>query len=238
MPEWSVRLKGHAFDLEELSDHFHSPEQNVRKDEDGHYYLGSTDFDSVADEQAVRERALEFVERMNWAAKFYSGAGYRPVELDVVTRVDEDGNRIHHITLTATVEGRSRVSVKPTVIREGNSPGAPRPPNETESMFTLAERDASVADALRYFARGDWVNLYKAWEVVGDAAGGAHAIIANGWADRTEQGRFTGTAQSKDELGDDARHASGKYKAPKNPMSIDEARTFVRSVMVEWIRTL
>ena len=74
--------------------------------------------------------------------------------------------------------------------------------------------------------------------MVGDAAGGAHAIIANGWADRTEQGRFTGTAQSKDELGDDARHASRKYKAPKNPMSLDEARAFVKSVMKAWAKTL
>ena len=79
-------------------------------------------------------------------------------------------------------------------------------------MAILAERNPRLADALRYFARGDWVNLYKAWEVVRDAAGAVHAIIANGWADRTEQGRFTGTAQSKDQLGDDARHASGKYK--------------------------
>lgn len=62
MPEWSVRLKRHEFDLEELSNHFHSPERNVTKDGDGHYYLRSTDFDSMVDDQAVRERALELVE--------------------------------------------------------------------------------------------------------------------------------------------------------------------------------
>lgn len=156
MPEWSVRLKGHAFDLEELSDHFRSPERNVRKDEDGHYYLRSTDFDSVADDQAVHERALELVERMNWSAKFHTGDGYRPVELDAVTWRDEDGNRMHTVTSSLQIGGRSRVSVKPTIIREGGSPDTPRPPSEIESLFTLAERDARVADALRYFERGDW----------------------------------------------------------------------------------
>jgi hypothetical protein len=75
MPEWSVRLKGHEFDLEELSDHFRSSERNVTKDEDGHYYLRSTDFDSMADDEAVRERALELVELMNRAAKFHAGDG-------------------------------------------------------------------------------------------------------------------------------------------------------------------
>src|SRR5215207_384858 len=238
MPEWWVRLKGHAFDLEELSDQFRSPERNVTKDEDGHYYMRSTDFNSVADDQAVRERALELVELMNRAAKFHAGDGYRPVELDVVIQTDEEGNRRQYVTVTDSIEARSRVSANLTVIREGESPDTPRLPSEAESMAILAEQNPRLADALRYFARGDWVNLYKAWEVVGDAAGGARAIIANGWADRTEQGRFTGTAQSKDELCDDARRASEKYKVPKNPMTLDEARAFVKSVIEAWAKTL
>lgn len=238
MPEWSVRLKGHAFDLEELSDHFRSPERNVTKDEDGHYYLRSTHFDSMADDEAVRERALGLVELMNRAAKFHSGDGYRPVELDVVTRVDESGKRMHHITVTCEIGGRSRVSAKPTVIREGDSPDSPRPPSEAESMATLAERNARVADSLRYFARGDWANLYKAWEVVGDAAGGARNIVTNGWATRGTQSRFTQTAQSRKALGDEARHAIDKQDPPKNPMTLDEARAFVKSVMEAWAKTL
>lgn len=239
MPEWSVRLIGHAFDLEELSDHLRSPERNVIKEEDGHYYLRSTDFDYLADDQAVRERALELVELMNRAAKFHSGDGYQPVELDVVIQTDEEGNRRQYVTVTGSIEARSRVSANLTVIREGDSVDTPSLPSEVESMFSLAERDARVADALRYFARGDWSNLYKAWEVVGDAAGrGASAIIAKGWATRGTQSRFTGTAQSKDELGDDARHASEKYKAPENPMTLDEARGVVKSVIEAWAKTL
>ena len=128
MPEWSVRLKGHAFDLEELSDHFRSPERNVRKDEDGYYYVRSTDFNSMADDQAVCGRALELVELMNRAAKFHAGNGYRPVELDVVIQTDEEGNHRQYITVTASIEARSRVSANLTVVREGDSADTPRPP--------------------------------------------------------------------------------------------------------------
>ncbi len=156
MPEWSVRLIGHAFDLEELSDHFRSPERNVTRDEDSHYYLRSTDFDLMTDSEAVRERALELVAYMNRAAKFHAGDGYRPVELDVVTWIDEDGNRMQTVTSSVQIGGRSRVSIKPTVIRDGDSPDAPHPTSEVESMFALAERYQRLADALRYFARGDW----------------------------------------------------------------------------------
>jgi hypothetical protein len=238
MPEWSIRLTGHAFDLEELSDHFHSPERNVTKDEDGHYYLRSTDFDSMADDQAVHERALELVELMNQAAKFHAGDGYRPVELDAVTRIDEDGKRVHHIMLAGQMEGRSRMSAKPTVIREGGSVATPQPPSEVVSMAALAERDDRVADALRFFARDSWVNLYKAWEIVGDAAGGEHTLIRNGWATKKTKDRFTQTAQSRKALGDEARHASAKVPVPQNPMSLEEARAFVKSVIEAWARTL
>lgn len=238
MPEWSVRLKGHEFDLEELSNHFHSPERNVTKDEDGHYYLRSTDLDSMTDDQAVRERALELVELMNRAMKFRVGEGYQPVELDVVTETDEVGNRRQYVALTGSLEARSRVSANLTVIREGDSPNVPSPPSEVESMFALAERDARVADALRYFERGDWVNLYKAWEIVRDAAGGEHALIENRWSTKKTKNRFTQTAQSREALGDEARHASERYEAPENPMTLDEARAFVKSVMGEWVSTL
>ncbi|MDP9458250.1 MAG: hypothetical protein M3Q60_21300 [Actinomycetota bacterium] len=53
-----------------------------------------------------------------------------------------------------------------------------------------------------------------------------------------DQSRFTGTAQSREELGDEARHASEKYKPPTNPMSLNEARAFVKSVIRAWISAL
>jgi hypothetical protein len=86
--------------------------------------------------------------------------------------------------------------------------------------------------------RPDWINLYKAWEVVCDAAGDLHQVVKNGWADEDERRRFTGTAQSRAELGDEARHASEKYRAPKNPMTLYEAQSFVRSVIQAWVQAL
>ena len=74
--------------------------------------------------------------------------------------------------------------------------------------------------------------------MVCDAAGGSHAVVNNGWAVEPERSRFTGTAQSRAQLSDEARHASEKYKAPKNPMTLEEARELVRSVIQAWVGTL
>jgi hypothetical protein len=189
-----VRLKGHAFDLEELSDRFTSADRNVTKDEDGYYYLRSSDFDQVSDPDAVRERAFRLIELMNGATKLYTGGRYWPVEFDVVTRIDDSGNCHHHITLSATVEGRSRMTGKLMVGETGEIMDALRPPGGTAFLVNLASRDDRVADVLRFYERGDWVNLYKAWEVVCDDAGGSHAVVNNGWAAELKHNRFTGTA--------------------------------------------
>ncbi len=77
-----------------------------------------------------------------------------------------------------------------------------------------------------------------AWKIVCDAAGGAHAVVINGWAFERDRSRFTGTAQSREELGDDARHTSERYRAPQDPMTLREAQDFVRSVIRSWISTL
>ena len=84
-----VRLKGHEFALQELSEHFRSPERNVRKDEAGHYYLRSAHFDSSSDAAAVREQATEMIGYMNGAVKLHAVGSYHAVEVVHVACVDE-----------------------------------------------------------------------------------------------------------------------------------------------------
>jgi hypothetical protein len=237
MPEWLVRLQGHEFDMEELSTHFTSAVRNVERDEDGHYYLRSSDFNKTTDSEAVRERALTILGYMNDAMTLYTRGSYRPVQLDVVTQIDARGQRHHHITLSSTVEVRDQV--RATIIRaDGTREDVSQPSDSAAALVSLADKNEKVADALRFYASGDWINLYKAWEVVCDAAGGTHAVVKKGWATERDRSRFTGTAQSRAELGDEARHASEKYNAPKDPMTLDEARGFVRSLIQAWVSTL
>jgi hypothetical protein len=211
----------------------------VSKEDDGYYYLRSLNFDSLTDDNAVCECALELLEHMNGAAKFYSGESYRTVEFDGINQIDDKGKRHHFVYLSGTTEGRSKVPASFMVTREGDVAKPSQTPNEAESLVDLAEQDERVANTLRFFQKGDWINLYKAWEIVARyVAGGAHDVVKNGWATRDDQNRFTGTAQSRRELGDEARYASEDYKPPKKPMTLDEAWTFVNSVIEAWVQTL
>jgi hypothetical protein len=190
VPVWLARLKGHELDLQELSEHFRSPDWNIQKDEDGYYYLRSLEFAGAGDSEAVRERATRMLRHINGAAKLLFGLGYRAVEFDTVTRLEEDGQRYHTVCSSITISGRSRMAVKSGAVGSGGSSDVSPDAKGAEDIVALAEREQRVADALLFLQRGDWISLYKAWELVGDA----HSIVENGWATKPSQGRFTGTA--------------------------------------------
>lgn len=68
-----------------------------------------------------------------------------------------------------------------------------------------------------------------------DAADGSHEVVNKGWVLERERNRLTGTAQSRNKLGDDARHASDRFKGPEDPMTLEEAQAFVQSVIRAWV---
>lgn len=225
MPEWLARLSGDEYDLKVLSEHLRAPDLNVKKDDDGQYYLRSSDFASIANDDAREKHAARLVRHVNGAADLLLEGGGFPIELDGMSRIEEDGRRYHSVGSSVHLLYRVRTTIKAAS------------PDEMRSLVFHAGHDSKVADALNFLRRNDWVSLYKAWEMARDAAGGTHELISRGWAQKRDQSRFTGTVQSREVLGDEARHASEKYRAPDNPMTLEEARCFVRSVVRAWINT-
>ena len=167
MGEWLVRLEGDKFDLEELVDHFTSADWNVKRDEDGYYYLKSSDFNDMIDSHEVHERALELIGIMNGAASHHSGGGFRPVEFDGLTEIDADDRRHNYVFLSAVARGRSRVIGKPTVRRVNETIDVTQVLSEVETLANLADRNEKVADALRFCERGDWINGLTPFSVPG-----------------------------------------------------------------------
>jgi hypothetical protein len=62
--EWLVSVTGEASSLEELRSAFNLARLNVRQEE-GHYYLSSSEFDGSTDAADVLERASELVAVIN-----------------------------------------------------------------------------------------------------------------------------------------------------------------------------
>jgi hypothetical protein len=114
-------------------------------------------------------------------------------------------------------------------------------PAPIRSMLPVWKCDRDVQDALFYLGtEGNiWANLYKACEILEDHAGGdAKVIFQNGWCSRSESDRFHRTANHQEAIGLFSRHARSKVAPPPDPMTNDEARSFVAALVNEWIKSL
>ena len=233
MPNWLVRLKGEKFDLEDFPSLLRSPEHTVIE-ENGSYYLKSSDFDSLSSADEVRERAIAIIDMLNGAMKLHIH-DFRGVFEDGVTIIKEDGGRHHYVYLGGSIATRVKVSATVTTSK-GTQQIAPQP-SEVESWLSLAKGDKAVADALHFFRENTWISLYKVYEIIRDDVGGEEAITTNGWATKKRLKWFTRTAQSRAALGDYARHASKKYTPPAQPMPIHEAESVIRGILQSWFRS-
>jgi hypothetical protein len=59
---------------------------------------------------------------------------------------------------------------------------------------------------------------------VRDDVNGEKEILSRNWISKPSLKRFTQMAQSREGLGNDARHASKKYKPPAKALSLREAK--------------
>jgi hypothetical protein len=168
MPNWLVRLKGEKFDLEDFPSLLRSPEYTVIE-ENGSYYLKSSDFDSLSSADEVRERAIAIIDMLNGAMKLHIH-NFRGVFEDGVTLIKEDGSRHHYAYLGGTIAARAKVSATVTT-SNGTQQIAPQPSN-VESWLSLAKGDKAVADSLHFFRENTWGSLYKVYEIIKDDVGG------------------------------------------------------------------
>ncbi|MBE0415062.1 MAG: hypothetical protein IBX36_00770 [Dehalococcoidia bacterium] len=235
MAKWLVRLKGEKFDLEDLPRLLHSPELAV-SEENGFYYLQSSEFESLTSSDEVRKRGIDLIDKLNGAAKLYRG-NFQDVSEDGITHVEDDGRCHRYVYLEGTVTGRGKLRANATVISPDGTEKKVDQPTNLETWIGIANKYKPVADALHFFRQHSWVNLYKVYEIIRDDVGGENAIIAQHRVSKGKLKRFKQTAQSRAALGDYARHASKKYKPPAQLMSLSEAKSMIKDILINWMQT-
>jgi len=233
MPKWLVRLKGERFDLEDFPKLLRSPEIKV-VEENGSFYLESSEFNSLTLAEEVRERGRALIKLINGVSKF-NRDNFLGISEDAITRVEDDGKRHHYLFLEGTATIRTKVSAQSTVIAADGSEKVATQPSALESLLEVAQKHNVVADALSFYRDDTWISFYKAYEIIRDDVGGKHQIIKNGLSVDSDINRFKQTAQSRAALGDSARHASKKYTPPAKPMTLLEARALIKTILSRWV---
>jgi len=233
MPKWLIRLKGERFDLEDFPKLLCSPEVKI-VEENGSFYLESSEFNSLTLAEEVRERGRALIKLINGVLKFNRN-NFLGISEDGITRVEDDGKRHNYVFFEGTATIRTKVSVQLTAIATDGSEKVTSQPSALESLLEVAQKHNDVADALSFYRDGTWSSLYKSYEIIRDDVCGKHQIIKNGWSVESDINRFTQTAQSRAALGDSARHASKKYIPPPQPMTLLEARKLIKTILSRWI---
>jgi hypothetical protein len=229
---WRVTLSGHVFDLETLKEQFPDGDPCVVHDGD-RFFLESAELDALAPNHVeVLERANSLLAPMNGAAQL-GDPKHRPVSASGQI-VGPDG-REHVVVLVDSIEVRSKLGT--VVVRVGDEEPPPPPPPAGQVALAAAAGNSDAQDALRLLGTGplDWVNLYRILDYVRNTFGGLDGIEKAGLATKADLNRFTHTANSKAASGDDARHGPSPQAPPKNPMTLEEARTLIRSILKAWL---
>ncbi len=232
MTQWLAQLQGYDTDLRALQEILSSHDPVIVA-EQGKFYLKSKDWDRLEEEPEVRNKAKGFLESLDRAAHLhFRDTG--PLAIDSIVRIDDDGKRRRYTTEEVSFE--MRVGLRASRIDDQQM----ETDEEHSIIKTLraSQLIAPVATALRYFRNADWGSLYKAYEIVKSQVGGDKRIVENAWLTMSSIRRFRHTAQSAEVLKDEARHASGKFERPPNPMSIHEARAVIGDLVQRWVASL
>jgi hypothetical protein len=232
MNDWRVGLTGDEFDLEELPNLFGTSKVEVVGD-NGSYSLQSRDFDSLTDPQEVRLRAIDFIDRVNGAARL-AFPGFKPVSVSYVQR--EEGEAIQvSVWGESSGVGRDKATA---VVRSATAAPREVQPRPLDSWLQVSTINRDVEKLLRLLGHDplDWDRLHKVLEVVQE--GGGAALIGTGEFPKAEVGRFTQTANSYQALGNAARHAHEKIPPPPKPMTLEEARALILRLGRRWVQNV
>lgn len=236
---WQVVIHGRQSDLDHLVCHFDGVECSVVKDDQNlDYVLESSDFDGCMTSQDVLDWANARLAVLS-GILFLEREAREPLKAGAVVRRAPDGHReifveiVERLTLSDEVTASLDRAVGSTEIVQS----VPLSPPRTVAIARLAMRDAAVAKAMRLWPTGsdDWVGLYRIYEVVETDVGGVSALQGMGWAPGPNLKRFKRSANSVLVAGDAARHGTDQHPPPATPMTIEEAKGYVGSLIRSWL---
>lgn len=230
---WEVKLQGNESGLEELAQSFSEEPKIVQREADDEYVLLSSQFRGVEDVEEIREISNNIVRAIRAYGKRDS-LKIEDLEAGGVMKISDDGTKHHFVSATSTVAMTS--SATASVVSEDGEVETFHPADRTYQWTQLALEDEKVSELAELLDKGDsWVNLYRIYEYIQDNIQDESNIVAQGWWSESEKNSFKRTANSRDALGNDARHGKDQVPAPEDPMTHAEATRLVETLVDRWL---
>jgi hypothetical protein len=221
MSRWLAKLKGNTSDLEEFPYWFPLGESHSFA-ESGSFYVVSSKF--VPSQEAHHVYALAQILIDEWSSVIsLLWQSLIPPTIDQLIFEDDEGRRqVHHMLAGASLSSRSKARAK---LADSNDP------TQAQLLNQKASTNAILRDALALWILPNrtWPRLYRILEDIESALGGDVSRL--GLCAKRERSKFTGSANSAEIAGANSRHGSEKYALPKETMVLNEANSFIASLL-------
>ena len=238
-----IQLTGEELDIIDIQSNLRTSEWKIIKDQD-EYNLTSDFLNSITDHEEIKSKVRQFLDVTNGASNIIHG-NHKKVSLGAIIQIDEQGRKIISVSITESITIRSRAYGELRASGDTNVY-----PTTVETWLIKADKHESVRDVLHFFNEITWWNLYKVYEIIKDDLIGVdlnhkkriikkdieEIFKKRGITNFNKINDFTNVAQSRELLGDSARHATYKIKVPDIGMTLNDAHAIIRNLFDEWIK--
>lgn len=232
--KWKVRLDGSDEYLPYLEMGFDDDPEIYK--EDGQYFMQCSDFEKLSDHDEVKseaERILTTIE--NFGEREDIQFDNLRVDGTYDMRDDSQVDMIHYSEPAPLL-----VSGQPVIITTTNAEGEEETyspaADKTQEWTKLSREDEKVAEFVGLIDMGDsWTDIYRMYEFIQSNIHGDDNIVAREWWTQDEKERFKHTANSREAIGDAARHGDDTATAPDEPMELAEAQRLINGLIDDWL---
>lgn len=226
MSRWLVQIQGERLDLEEFTKWFPSGDVHA-VEEEGQFFITGPALNGMADIDTVLKRATEALDEFS-AVIFLLWDAFRKPSIGQVVREDDAGKRSAYSFFTGIAAARSKVS---GVLVDAGGAAAPPATTQAQDLLSAARRSVNLSEALKVWANPirTWGRLYRVMEEIQKHFG--KPVDQVGLCSSSEVERFTRTANTAEVAGLEARHATSRFQPPNQPMSLQEATSFVSRLL-------
>lgn len=221
----SARIIGNQLSLTLAERLFQDYYCNIQKETHGNlteYWLHSEKLENITSKEQAKNIVAELVEYVN-SILFYGKNYEDSIEYDSI----KIGNTIY-------MDFVDYISFQNDCTFIENGREIDLDAKRINKIQTCYQQNESVREILGiYFRKGvDFVNLFRIYEKI-KALG--IKPVAKGWITREQESNFTNTANNPDASGDEARHGKSTCEPPKNPMSLEQAKLLIDSIIERFI---
>ena len=231
MARWLVQLSGERADLEEFPRWFPDGEVSAIEENEAFFLVGPA-LEDLPNAEAVLGEAVCALDRFTAVISLIWPSLRKPTASHVFREAD-GGRRDVIVFLSAGLSMRSKMHAVVESVGETQ-----QKPQRTQAQELLRRATGSphleLALSLWADQMRSWPRLYRIMEEIEQHLG--KHVDAAGLCAANLREQFTRTANTAEVSGPDARHATGKFVAPNNPMSLPEATEFLRQMLLIVLR--